>query len=162
MDYSLPGSSVHGVLQARVLEWVPISFSRGSSRPRDRTQVSHIAPSPGGARGLLGQGRCPQTGRVCPGAATPQTRRVSRQPRVHPAGRGTTEVRAPGWTPGAAPRGQASQPGCFQKLDRSRPALTTTAQGPQPQGTDEWMPGLLLPEGRRARFRPRDAGPAPT
>ena len=32
---SPPGSSVHGVLQARVLEWVAISFSRGSSRPRD-------------------------------------------------------------------------------------------------------------------------------
>ena len=42
MDYSLPGSSVHGIFQARVLEWVAISFSRGSSRPRDRTQVSHI------------------------------------------------------------------------------------------------------------------------
>ena len=39
---SLPGSSVHGILQARVLEWVAISFSRGSSWPRDRTQVSHV------------------------------------------------------------------------------------------------------------------------
>ena len=42
MDCSLPGSSVHGIFQARVLEWVAISFSRGSSRPRDRTQVFHI------------------------------------------------------------------------------------------------------------------------
>ena len=42
MDCSLPGSSLHGILQARVLEWVAISFSRGSSRPRDRTQVSRI------------------------------------------------------------------------------------------------------------------------
>ena len=42
MNYSLPGSSIHGIFQARVLEWVVISFSRGSSRPRDRTQVSHI------------------------------------------------------------------------------------------------------------------------
>ena len=40
-DCSLPGSSVHGVFQARVLEWVASSFSRGSSRPRDWTQVSH-------------------------------------------------------------------------------------------------------------------------
>ena len=39
-DSSLPGSSVHGIFQARVLEWVANSFSRGSSRPRDRTQVS--------------------------------------------------------------------------------------------------------------------------
>ena len=43
VDCSPPSSSVHGILQARILEWVAISFSRGSSRPRDRTQVSHIA-----------------------------------------------------------------------------------------------------------------------
>ena len=42
MDYSLPGSSVHEIFQARVLEWVAISFSRGSSQPRDRTQFSHL------------------------------------------------------------------------------------------------------------------------
>ena len=42
MDCSLPGSSVHGIFQAIVLEWVAISFSRGSSRPRDRTRVSPI------------------------------------------------------------------------------------------------------------------------
>ena len=35
--------TVHGILQARILEWVAIPFSRGSSQPRDRTQVSHIA-----------------------------------------------------------------------------------------------------------------------
>ena len=41
MDYScLPGSSVHEILQARILEWVAISSSRGSSLPRDRTHVS--------------------------------------------------------------------------------------------------------------------------
>ena len=43
MDCSLPGSSVHGIFQARVLEWVAISFSRESSQPRDWTRVSHIA-----------------------------------------------------------------------------------------------------------------------
>ena len=43
MDWSLPGSSVHGIFQARVLEWVAISFSRGSSQPKDRTRVSCIA-----------------------------------------------------------------------------------------------------------------------
>ena len=42
MDCSLPGSSVHGIFQARVLEWVAISFSRRSSWPRDWTQVSRI------------------------------------------------------------------------------------------------------------------------
>ena len=40
MDCSLPGSSVHGILQSRILEWVFISFSRGSSRPRNQTQRS--------------------------------------------------------------------------------------------------------------------------
>ena len=40
MDCSLPGSSVHGILQVRVLEWVTISFSMGSSQSRDRTQIS--------------------------------------------------------------------------------------------------------------------------
>ena len=42
MNCSLPGTSVHGILQARILEWVAISFSRGSSQPRARTQVSCI------------------------------------------------------------------------------------------------------------------------
>ena len=63
IDCSPPGSSVHGILQARVLEWVAISFSRGSSRPTDWTCVSSIymhwqvgslplAP-PGKPRGVL-------------------------------------------------------------------------------------------------------------
>ena len=43
MECSPPGSSVHGILQARILEWVAISFSRGSSQPRDQTQVSRTA-----------------------------------------------------------------------------------------------------------------------
>ena len=38
MDCNLPGSSVHGILQARILEWVALAFSRESSQPRDRTQ----------------------------------------------------------------------------------------------------------------------------
>ena len=43
MDCSPPGSSVHGILQTRIVEWVAIPFSRGSSRPRDQTQVYCIA-----------------------------------------------------------------------------------------------------------------------
>ena len=43
MDFSLPDSSVHGILQARILKWAAISFSRGSSQPRDPTWVSCIA-----------------------------------------------------------------------------------------------------------------------
>ena len=43
MDYNILGSSVHGILQARILEWVAIPFSTGSSQPRDQTWVSCIA-----------------------------------------------------------------------------------------------------------------------
>ena len=42
MDCSLPGSFVHGIFQVIVLEWIAISFSRGSSQPRDWTRVSRI------------------------------------------------------------------------------------------------------------------------
>ena len=70
MDCSLSGSSIHGIFQARVLEWIAISFSRGSSRPRNRTRVSHIA---GRRFTVRGQGRgsyvCSQTrdvtGKLC-------------------------------------------------------------------------------------------------
>ena len=43
MDCSLSGSSIHGIFQARVLEWIAISFSRGSPQARNRTRVSRIA-----------------------------------------------------------------------------------------------------------------------
>ena len=43
IDYNLEGSSAHGILQARILEWVAIPFSRGSSQPRDRTLDSCIS-----------------------------------------------------------------------------------------------------------------------
>ena len=41
-DYSPPGSSVHGILQARTLEWVALPSSGGSSQPKDQTRVSYI------------------------------------------------------------------------------------------------------------------------
>ena len=43
MDYSQPGSSVHGIFQARILEWVAISYSRGSSQPRDQSHISSVS-----------------------------------------------------------------------------------------------------------------------
>ena len=43
MDSSLPDPSVHGILQARILEWVAVLFSGGSSRPRNRTHISGIS-----------------------------------------------------------------------------------------------------------------------
>ena len=43
IDHSPPGSSVHGILQARILQWVAMPFSRGSSQSRDQTWVPCIA-----------------------------------------------------------------------------------------------------------------------
>ncbi|CAN0549120.1 unnamed protein product [Rangifer tarandus platyrhynchus] len=54
MDYSLPGSAVHGILQARILERVAMSFSRGSLQPRNRTQVS-LLPEPRGQGKMYGK-----------------------------------------------------------------------------------------------------------
>ena len=45
MDCSLPGHPVHEIFQARILEWVAISYSKGSSQPRDRTHVSRVSCS---------------------------------------------------------------------------------------------------------------------
>ena len=62
IDCSLSGSSIHGIYQTKVLEWVAISFSRESSQPRDQTQVSHITgnslpPGPPGKPKKTGVGR---------------------------------------------------------------------------------------------------------
>ena len=43
VDCRLPGSSVHGILQERILKWIAVSFSRGSSQPRDQTTISCLA-----------------------------------------------------------------------------------------------------------------------
>ena len=43
VDCRPPGSSVHGIFQARILEWVAISYPRGSSRPRDQTRISCVS-----------------------------------------------------------------------------------------------------------------------
>ena len=43
VNYTIPGSFVHGILQARILEWIAVPFFRGFSQPRDQTQVSLIA-----------------------------------------------------------------------------------------------------------------------
>ena len=43
MDWGLPGSSVHGILQARILEWVAMPSSRASSQPKDQTRISYIS-----------------------------------------------------------------------------------------------------------------------
>ena len=57
MDYT-----VHGILQARILEWVAFPFSRGSSQPRDLTQVSHISGRFFTSWATRGQGKVKQDG----------------------------------------------------------------------------------------------------
>ena len=70
MDCSPPGSSVHGILQARILEWAAISFYRGSSWPRDQTQVSCTAgryfttEPPGKPQVFLLQVHCQRKGHI--------------------------------------------------------------------------------------------------
>ena len=56
MGCSLPVSSVHGILRARILEWVAISSSRGSSWPRDRTHISNLLNGQAGSLPLGHQG----------------------------------------------------------------------------------------------------------
>ena len=61
IDCQLPGSSVHGILQARILEWVAMPFSRGSSQTRDRTRVSHRSsplPSKEKSLGIIASAPC--------------------------------------------------------------------------------------------------------
>ena len=62
MDCSQPGSSVPGILQARILEWVAMLSSRGSSQHRDRTQVSQLQ-----ADSLLSEPSAYSGGRLLPG-----------------------------------------------------------------------------------------------
>ena len=85
MDSSLPGSSVHGFLQARILEWVAISFSGGSSLPRDQTciigeqreETENHEPGLCGAREMKGFTKSshkhliPWSGQVQPGMKCP-------------------------------------------------------------------------------------------
>ena len=63
-DCSLPGSPVLGILQARILEWVTISFSKGSSRPRDQTGISCVSGTAGGFFTIGTTGKPKNTGVV--------------------------------------------------------------------------------------------------
>ena len=72
MDSILPGSSVHRILQAGILEWVAISFSRGSSWPRDWTPVSFIA----GRFFTVWATRVSRKGKVWTQIATPQMKLI--------------------------------------------------------------------------------------
>ena len=92
VDCSPPGSSLHGILQARILEWIAISFSRGSSQPRDGTWVSCIA----GRRFTLYSKACTETGMPKPRVSAAHQRVYQKAP-----------------SPGKAP---APSPACFMIL----------------------------------------------
>ena len=103
MDCSPPGSSVHGIFRARILEWVAISFSRGFSRPRDRTCVcctagNFFTTEPSGKPEGGGQGhkRCPWRGqdynRGCTGKRFRHPERSLQEPRVGECVPGISEV----------------------------------------------------------------------
>ena len=76
MDCSPPGSSVHGIFQTRILEWVAISFSRQSSQPRDQTHISSLT-SPALAGFFITQFSQFSSSVVSDSFATPRT--VARQ-----------------------------------------------------------------------------------
>ena len=85
MDCSPPGSSVHGIPQTRVLEWVAIPFSRGPSRPRDGPQVSGMADALGhcGAEKMAADHPVPKCdGPRHPGLHPASTRRAWSQQRL--------------------------------------------------------------------------------
>ena len=63
-DCSPPGSCVHGILQASILEWVAMPSSRGSSRPRDGTPVSPASPALAGAYILVNEEIIPLPGKI--------------------------------------------------------------------------------------------------
>ena len=72
VDCSPPGPSVRGTLQAGMLEWVAMPSSRGSSRPRERTHVSHVSCTEGGfftiepPRKPVGASKTPETSKYRP------------------------------------------------------------------------------------------------
>ena len=85
MDSSLPGSSPHGIFQARILEGAAIPSSRGSSQPRDRTHISYIA---GGFFTTDLQGKsinkcCGSAAQVCPALCDPTDCSTSGFPVLH-------------------------------------------------------------------------------
>ena len=79
-----PGSSVHGILQARILEWVAIPPSRGSSRPRDRTRVSCVSST----AGRVFTAEPPGKPRVTPVTCSEQCSAPPRLAGLWPLGRG--------------------------------------------------------------------------
>ena len=138
MDCSLPGSSVHGSLQTRILEWFAISFSREFSQPRDLTHIFTTEP-PGktqnfgreeffGKEGNWGPGRCSD----CPEVPLLLTGRAGTpQPKLFP------------WC-------YASWPFCINGhlwfiFKKSHPR-----SGPQNYGL--WWPFCLVSEGKRRSF----------
>ena len=157
------GSSVHGILQARILEWVAIPFSRGSSRPRDETWVSRIAPSHvtpetghlllmSGDFGLWGSTAGPPiSDQVWPPSGTPFVSFAGLRPQP------TAEPEQP-----AAPRTSVARP-----LTRNRaqmecsPTIFLTSQPPHCHGLPSAFPSRRQARPHPPRRHPRGARATP-
>ena len=96
MDCSPPGSSVHGISQARTLEWVAISSSRGSSRTRDRTCVSPVSPALAGT--FVAAAAAVKLLQSCPTLCEP----IDSSPPGSPVP-GILQARTPEWLPFPSP-----------------------------------------------------------
>ena len=119
MDYSPPGSSVHGILQARILEWVTVPFSRGASQLRDGTQVSRTAGgffTSGATRDalLFSSSRLLERGHAPPwfpsNQARPRAPPPPASPRRHFLSATGSWVRAGGFSRELGPRGVGRPP----------------------------------------------------
>ena len=114
MDCSLTGFCVHGIFQARILEWAAISFSRRSSQPRDWTRVSHIVGrcflQKRGAHSDFRGSVTPTAGVLWhpSGRKRPARWMDAHSPACHPALWGFTLWRLPQAVPGAPPLGKGA------------------------------------------------------
>ena len=167
VGYSPPGSSVHGILRARILEWTAISFSRGASRPRNRTRAPALTGGffttepTGEALGTKVPGMCPaphsgNSARILLGPSVPvEVTSVARRPSLQ---RGSA-VRGIPWFPGMSVEdsepvtgGAGSVTACSDTVP-----VRTAVDGPQSILGQGSSPARLS----RLCFHSRDAGSIP-
>ena len=150
VDCSPPGSSVHGILQARILEWVAISFSRGSSRHRDWIRVSYTAGKPF-TQWATHMARCSMLPAEGAGDTAGQGSSWGRRV-AHQASRARPPV-AVCWSAGqsTAPRGslhhQPSLQGSFPLPSASRGTPGTLGGAGFWRVSPAWHPSTSLPSG---------------
>ena len=146
MVYRLPGSSVHGVLQARILEWVAISSSRGSSQPRDRTHAPVLPPHPSTPQRGLGASTSGATrGARGPNAPPSSSDRLS-PPGDADGGRLLHNRRAPPELPSAATFARQKKRPTWEKAPRAHlgAALPRPRRGSPSRQPPCWAPRSIV------------------